>query len=111
MQDIACLTLILPSPPAEDVFEYASKAFIVREVAYRYAGVAVNGTCQASTLNTSGSLTLSPSPGYEFIPGDPEAIMEVVAEGPIAIYFNIDASFFFYTSGVPQTLMGVGGLF
>lgn len=84
--------------PAEDAFEYVSKKFLVREVAYPNKGTA--SVCQSSNATKEGAISVLRFPGYDIIPATPRNLMGAVYRGraPV-VYFTVGESFVGYSNG------------
>lgn len=84
---------------AEDAFEYVSKKFLVREVAYPNKGTA--SVCQSSNATKEGAISVLRFPGYDIIPATPRNLMGAVYRGraPV-VYFTVGESFVGYSNGI-----------
>ncbi|KAL4421141.1 hypothetical protein ABPG77_000776 [Micractinium sp. CCAP 211/92] len=84
---------------AEEVFDYVSNLYALREDAYPYKG-SVQG-CRVDSLPPSPGVTLSPAPGYDIVPANTQLVKQLLIErGPLAAYWFVEEGFFAYDSGI-----------
>ncbi|KAL4457382.1 hypothetical protein ABPG75_012247 [Micractinium tetrahymenae] len=87
---------------AEDVFNFASASFVAQETGYAPYTARNGNRCRAAS--TLGAVTVKPSPGFDVVAGNPEAIMRALVDaGPLVAYMFVlpptnPASFLYYDS-------------
>ncbi|KAL4451876.1 hypothetical protein ABPG75_007538 [Micractinium tetrahymenae] len=84
----------------EEVFDYASSSYVLREDAYPYSGTLQE--CRVGSIAPACAMTLDPEPGYEVIPGDDIRLVKdaLVNRAPLAAYWYTEDGFFSYDSGI-----------
>ncbi len=87
-----------PARSAEEVFDYVSNLYALREDAYPYKGT--SQACRVDSLPPSPGVTLSPAPGYDIVPANTQLVKQLLIErGPLAAYWFVEEGFFAYDSG------------
>ncbi|KAL4434211.1 hypothetical protein ABPG75_000652 [Micractinium tetrahymenae] len=88
---------------SDEALRYASKLFATTETAYPYTsgntGAATSCKVASTAAAPAGSLKLS---GFSYVASSPDAIMQALQAGPLVVYFNVENSFYSYTSGIYQ---------
>ncbi|KAL4443763.1 hypothetical protein ABPG75_011500 [Micractinium tetrahymenae] len=92
---------------SDEALDYISRLFVTTEGAMPYTSgnTGATGSCTISATSKppSGSIKVSPTPGYYSLAPDPNTIMSALANvGPVVTYFYVQSSFYSYTSGIYQ---------